>query len=222
MILPQTISADAGQAMTSKNQFQLETLSLVGQVAPLFVLPSVQGEQVDLSFYRGLSHLVLWFSRGFQCAFCREYMDLFTNSYQMLQQQQTEMIQVAPNLLESARIFFRGNVPAFPFVCDPDKRLFALYGLGDRGVLEASRNTVISFSHIFQSGEVAKTVYGAWLDTVNRNFLRRLHHHALTAMEQGLFIIDKMGIVRHQMIFGGVDPIPPLELILAKIKEMGE
>lgn len=220
MIFPQTVSTPIRQPMTIKTQAQSETLSLVGQLAPLFTLPSVQGEQVELSFYQGRRNVVLWFSRGFQCAFCREYMELFSTGYEALQKHETEVIQVAPNLLESGRIFFRNSVPAFPFVCDPDKRLFALYNLGDRGVLEASRNTVITFSHAFQAGEGVKTVYGSWVDTVNRNFLRRLHHHALTAMEQGVFIIDKMGVVRHQMVFGGLDHIPPVELILGKVQEM--
>jgi len=49
---------------------------------------------------------------------------------------------------------------------------------------------------------------GAWVDVVNRNFLRRLHHHATSALEQGVFVIDTQGIVRHRMIAGPLDPIP--------------
>jgi signal transduction histidine kinase len=43
----------------------------VGQPAPLFSLPSVQGATVDLGAYRGRQNVIVWFSRGFTCPFCR-------------------------------------------------------------------------------------------------------------------------------------------------------
>jgi hypothetical protein len=43
---------------------------------------------------------------------------------------------------------------------------------------------------------------------MNRNFLRRLHHHAMTAHEQGIFLIDKEGVIRHLTIVGPIDPVP--------------
>jgi hypothetical protein len=46
------------------------------------------------------------------------------------------------------------------------------------------------------------------LDVMNRNFLRRLHHHAMTAQEQGMFLIDKEGILRSVMVVGPIDPVP--------------
>ena len=49
---------------------------------------------------------------------------------------------------------------------------------------------------------------GAWLDVVNRNFVRRLHHHAMTAVEQGLFLVDKQGVIRHRAVVGPIDTIP--------------
>ena len=111
----------------------------VGDAAPLFGLRSVQGPTVELAAYRGHRNVVLWFSRGFTCPFCRQYMDGIGQGYQELCAVDTEVIQVAPNLLESARTFFRDAPSPFPFVCDPDKRLYAVYGLGDRGALEATR-----------------------------------------------------------------------------------
>ena len=156
----------------------------VGDAAPLFGLRSVQGPTVELAAYRGRRNVVLWFSRGFTCPFCRAYMDGIGQGYPELRAIDTEVIQVAPNLLESARTFFRDAASPFPFVCDPDKRLYAVYGLGDRGALEATRTALVSFSHAFTHGDAGPQVRGAWLDVMNRNFLRRLHHHAMTAVEQ--------------------------------------
>src|SRR5512137_1498189 len=72
----------------------------VGQPAPLFSLTSVQGATVDLASYRGRSNVVVWFSRGFTCPFCRVCMDGMTEGYQGLRDEGTEIIQVGPNLLQ--------------------------------------------------------------------------------------------------------------------------
>lgn len=82
----------------------------VGHPAPLFSLSSVQGDTVDLATYRGRANVVVWFSRGFTCPFCRVYMDGMTEGYEELQAAGTEIIQVGPNLLPAARVFF-GHSP---------------------------------------------------------------------------------------------------------------
>jgi peroxiredoxin len=180
----------------------------IGQTAPLFVLPAIDGGTVALDSYRGRRHVIVWFSRGFTCAFCRNYIDRILDGYGTLLASETELIQVAPNLVEGAREFFAPAPLPYPFVCDPDKRLYAVYGLGSLGALEATRAAVVSFSHAFATGGSGAQMRGAWLDVVNRNFIRRLHHHATSALEQGLFLVDKEGIVRHRIIVGPLDPIP--------------
>ena len=180
----------------------------VGQMAPLFALPSLRGSDVDLAAYRGRCNVVVWFSRGFTCPFCRVYTDGMRAGYAALRAADTEIIQVAPNLLDSARRFFAQAPLPFPFVCDPDKRLYAVYGLGDVGALEATKTAVVSFAHAFTHGDTGNQLRGAWLDVVNRNFVRRLHHHAMTAQEQGMFLIDKRGVIRSVTVVGPVDPVP--------------
>ena len=180
----------------------------VGESAPLFALPSVRGPMVDLVSYRERRNVIVWFSRGFTCPFCRLYTDGIRSSYAELQSAETEVIQVAPNLLESARRYFGPSPLPFPFVCDPDKRLYAVYGLGDRGVLEATRTAVVSFAHAFTHGDSVNQTRGAFFDVINRNFVRRLHHHAMTAHEQGMFLVDKQGVIRHVSVVGPIDPVP--------------
>jgi putative peptide zinc metalloprotease protein len=152
--------------------------------------------------------VVVWFSRGFTCPFCRVYTDGMRTSYAALRAADTEIIQVAPNLLDSARRFFAQAPLPFPFVCDPDKRLYAVYGLGDVGALEATKTAVVSFAHAFTHGDTNNQIRGAWFDVMNRNFVRRLHHHAMTAQEQGMFLIDKEGIIRSVTVVGPIDPMP--------------
>jgi peroxiredoxin len=180
----------------------------IGDTAPLFALPSLSGVTVDLASYRGRSNVVVWFSRGFTCPFCRVYTDGVRTGYEALRAAETEVIQVAPNLLNSARRYFGESILPFPFVCDPDKRLYAVYGLGDLRALEATRTAVVSFAHAFTHGDSVNQFRGAWFDVMNRNFVRRLHHHAMTAQEQGLFLIDKEGVIRHTAVVGPIDPVP--------------
>ena len=181
---------------------------VVGQQAPAFSLPSLRGSVVDLASYRGRCNVVVWFSRGFTCPFCRVYTDGMRAGYQDLRAADTEIIQVAPNLLDSARRFFAQAPLPFPFVCDPDKRLYAVYGLGNIGALEATKTAVVSFAHAFTHGDTTNQVRGAWFDVMNRNFVRRLHHHAMTAQEQGIFLIDKDGVIRSATVVGPIDPVP--------------
>ena len=191
----------------------------VGERAPMFALPSIQGAMVDLAAYRGQLNVIVWFSRGFTCPFCLTYMDGIRAGYERLAGTGTEVIQVAPNLLEAARNFFAGSAAPFPFVCDPDKRLYAMYGLGDRGALDASRTAVVSFSRALAQGDGGTWTRGAWLDVVNRNFVRRLHHHAMTAIEQGVFVVDREGVIRYVSIVGPIDPVPDGAQLTALVNE---
>jgi hypothetical protein len=76
------------------------------------------------------------------------------------------------------------------FVCDPDKRLYAVYSLGDRGALVATRTAVVSFSHAVAKGR---------RDVGARRLARRREPELRAAsapsrhdaLEQGLFFIDR-------------------------------
>ena len=104
-------------------------------------------------------------------------------------------------------------------MCDPDKRLYAVYGLGDRGALEAGRAAVVSFSHAVAQGEGGAWVRGAWIDVASRSFVRRLHHHAMTAIEQGVFLVDREGVIRYISIVGPIDPVPDGAQLTALVSE---
>jgi alkyl hydroperoxide reductase subunit AhpC len=108
-------------------------------------------------------------------------------------------------------------MPRYPFICDPDKRLYAVYGLGDRGSLEATRNTFVSFSTAFRTGVGVETVRASWVDVMNRNFIRRLHHHALTAVSQGLFIIDRQGHIRYRLVISPIEVIPTADELMTLV-----
>ncbi len=194
-----------------------ETRAGVGQIAPDFSLPSIQGDMISLADYQRKRNILLWFSRGFTCNFCRGHMENIADGYDMLLENGVEVVQIAPNLPETAQRYFESNMPCHPFICDPDKRLYGVYELGDAGSLEATRNTVISFSTAFRTGVGIETVRASWIDVMNRNFIRRLHHHALTAVDQGLFVIDKASIIRYRLVISPVESIPTAQELMSLV-----
>ncbi|MBC2602176.1 redoxin domain-containing protein [Puniceicoccus vermicola] len=191
----------------------------IGSEAPTFSLSSLDGQRIDLERICQSQNVLLWFSRGFQCNFCRSHMMEFIGGYDQVKQVGAELIQVAPNLSSSAQRFFGSDIPPFPFVCDPDKRLYAVYGLGDRGALDAAKNAVVTLATSIKTGEIGTTARGVYLDVANRNFFRRLHHHAATAVEHGLFLIDRGRIIQHKTVVGPIDPIPQIEEMMSIIRE---
>jgi len=67
---------------------------------------------------------------------------------------------------------------------------------------------VVSFARAFTTGDGERQIRGAWLDVMNRNFVRRLHHHAASALEQGIFLIAKQRRMCHRTVVGPIDPVP--------------
>jgi hypothetical protein len=64
----------AGEAVPSRYPWVLRPDPphlAIGHAAPLFGLRSVQGPTVELAACRGRLNVVLWFSCGFTCPFCR-------------------------------------------------------------------------------------------------------------------------------------------------------
>ncbi len=193
----------------------------IGVQAPVFSLDTVQGVKVNLADYRGKSNVLVWFSRGFTCPFCRAYMTQLQKAYPEFRAQTTEILQISPNLVGKAREYFKTSQLVFPFLCDPDKRLYKVYQLIDQGPLVASRNVVTSFGHSALTGQFMETSRASATDMLNSAFFQRLQHHALTAVEQGLFLIDKQGVVRWIKTLGPLENLPDNRTLLDTIIRIG-
>lgn len=188
-----------------------------GAAAPPFKLESVQGSIVSLADYKGKSNVLLWFSRGFACAFCRAYMTQLQSAASDFRAQQTEVIQVSANVLTRARQYFQTSPLIFPYLCDPEKRLYSAYGLEDRGLVEAGKSNLGGAVYAAQTGQFGSISQSMTSDVLNGAFLQRLHHYALTAVEQGLILIDKEGIVRWSKALGPLENITDNKTLLETI-----
>ena len=192
----------------------------IGSPAPEIELESVQGPTVRLGDFRGRRHVVVWFSRGYNCPFCRRYMAQLDRAHDTFIAARAEVLQIGPNALRPARIYFQRQPLKFPFLCDPTKATYLRYGLRDLGPIEANINTFRSFAYAYTHGDGLNTTRIVAGDTFTEGFLGRLHHHALTAMQQGMFIVDRDGVVRYANAFKPLDTIPPIEEMLREVEKL--
>lgn len=191
----------------------------VGEPAPDFELDAVSGPSpVALSHFRG-GPVLLWFSRGFNCPYCREYMVRLTEAMPQFEAAGVQVVQVAPNLIDAARRFWADTELPFPFLCDPEKVAYRLCGLADIGFGECQRNVVSGFARSFATGEGRTTLRAAWLDVVNPSIGERLTHHTTIAMQQGVFLIDSDGNVAAKYVFGPLDEPPSNAELISLVTE---
>ena len=62
-----------------------------GQPAPGFRLPSAQGPEVALEDYRGRRNVIVWFTKGMACVFCRQHMSQLARAYGEIQRRNGEV-----------------------------------------------------------------------------------------------------------------------------------
>ncbi len=192
----------------------------MGGPAPRFRLESVQGPIVDLAEFHHQQNVLIWFSRGFTCPFCRRYMAQLSLAYPRYQVLNCEIVQISPDLLLQARLFFKNYSLAFPFLCDTDKRAYSAYGLRDMGTLRSAADTVVSFSAALARGEFAQTFYASWLDTFATGFdaPKRLAEHGFHEMEQAMFVVDSGGEIQFSRVFGPLENIPGNDELLRAVR----
>ena len=160
----------------------------IGQPAPSFRLPSGQGPDVGLDDFRGRQRVVLWFTKGMGCPFCRSQMSQLARGYDRLKAAGAEVLQVTLSTPERATFYARSFKLPFVYLCDPDYRVHREWGLGGR-------------SHSL--GWYARRLYAASKATMPTSDLGD-PRMTLTDMktnlhdsDTGLFLIDRGGIVRY-------------------------
>ena len=104
-------------------------LPAVGAEAPDFRLPAVSGEPIALSDHRGCRSVVVWFSLGLFCPFCRRSMTQLRQAYPRMREVGAELLQISHNTLDEARAYLKHYPFAFPYLCDPDRAVHERYGV---------------------------------------------------------------------------------------------
>jgi peroxiredoxin len=164
----------------------------VGTLAPNFRLASAQGGEIALEDYRGRRNVILWFSRGLFCPFCRRHMSQLSLGYRQIQERGAEILQVTYSTPEEARLYFRQYQLLFPYLCDPERSVYPLYGIHiihktlPTMVVAATVSTAVSMSDRLFRGEKTASALP---------YIKR--YGPMDIEQQASFIIDKSGIIRY-------------------------
>jgi len=160
----------------------------VGQAAPSFRLPSAQGGEVGLDDYRGQKNVIVWFTKGMGCPFCRTQMTQISRAYSDVQKLGGEILEVTVSPVRRARIYAEKFRLPFPYLCDPDYEVRQKWGVASRshGVGHYVSALVKGLTTPAPANDFG--TFAPPLDELPR---------ILSDDDMGFFIVDKQGIVRY-------------------------
>lgn len=104
----------------------------LGEMARPFRLAAAQGGEIGLDDYKGRQSVVLWFTKGMACGFCRQQMSQLSRGYARIRAHGGEVLQVTTSPLSRGRIYARQFALPFPYLCDPDSGAARQWGLEKR------------------------------------------------------------------------------------------
>ena len=190
----------------------------LGQAAPGFKLPAAQGGEVALDDYLGKKNVIVWFTKGMACVFCRQHMSQLARAYPDIQQRNAEVLEIAPSTPEKGRLYAAKYKLPFPYLCDPADQARSSWHIAQR-----SRGPAWYVGGLI-GGMTAKPVendYGQ--EPPNFGDIPKL----LRDDDMGFFIVDRDGIVRYAYSASYVDtstgkpsirPIPANDEILRELE----
>src|SRR5215208_5418963 len=104
----------------------------IGELAPALRLPAAQGGEISLSDYQGRRAVVLWFTKGMACPFCRQQMSQLTRALPRIRDRGGEVLEVTSSTPARAQAYARQFTLPFPYLCDPDYQARSAWGLEKR------------------------------------------------------------------------------------------
>ena len=185
--------------------------SYVGRAAPEFRLASAQGGELGPQDFRGTKRVVLWFSKGLFCPFCRRNMAQLGLRYPEIQALQAEVLQVTHNTLDEARGYLKHYPMKFPYLCDAERSAHERYGV---------EQTSVNLGGFVASGAavVADFVLRGQSTPPPIPFLKR---YAGKDTEQAVFLLDREGIVRAEHRLGPNSPLPSAADLISQLEKLG-
>jgi peroxiredoxin len=189
------------------------TVPKIGEPARPFRLPSAAGGEIALDDYKGQRSVVLWFTKGMGCAFCRQQMSQLARAYPGIRDRGGEVLEVTASTPERARFYANRFRLPFPYLCDPDYRVRREWGLEKRA------HPLTYYAKAFMVGAKLPPPpndFGSFKPSL------REFPSILADDDMGLFIIDRAGVVRYTLAGayfgeGGLHPLPGPEEITREL-----
>jgi peroxiredoxin len=160
----------------------------IGRMAPTFRLPSGQGPEVALEDYRGRNNVIVWFTKGMACPFCRQQMSQLARGYAQFRERGAEILEVTNTPSERARVYVQKFSLPFPYLCDPDMRIRRTWSLDVR-----SHGPAFYAKMLY----MGLTMPHPPTDYVGEEAKLSEMPKLLADEDMGFFIVDKSGVVRY-------------------------
>lgn len=175
--------------------------------APDLSVLDVDGNAIQLSTLWQKQTLVLAFTRHFGCPQCKEMMDELYNAQPELKKRGLTLAIVTQGTPEQAKRFCADRAPGATCLADPDRKVYAAYGLG-RGTLF---QTLLS-PNIWKSNKRLKQTKGFTPEPAPKG--------QDTFVMSGTFIIGRDGRIRLPYYYEDIADHPPVELLFKGIMGM--
>ena len=104
----------------------------IGERAPTFRLPAAQGGEIALDDFAHRRALIVWFTKGMACAFCRQQMSQIARAYLRIREHNAEVLEITTNTVARGQMYARKFTLPFPYLCDPDRRARDAWGIEKR------------------------------------------------------------------------------------------
>ena len=168
----------------------------IGDRAPTFRLPSAQGPIVDSSDFLGRSSLIVWFTKGFGCPYCRVQMSLLIRGLAKFRELGADLVMITRTAPTRARMYAERFPLTLPYLVDEDTAVRRAWGLDVRpkpvhwylGKLMRIRHDELPPSD-FGSSSMLGGPPGVW--TSPSDFVK-----VLADEDTALFIVDRSGVIR--------------------------
>src|SRR5581483_5596240 len=184
-----------------------------GEPARPFRLPSAQGGEIALDDYKGRQAVVLWFTKGMACVFCRQQMSQLARGYPRIKAGGAEVLEVTNSTPSRAQFYARRFTLPFPYLCDPDYRVRGEWGLERRahGPAYYAKSLVAGMTTKPPAND-----FGTFTPSVGQ------FPGLLTDEDMGVFIVDRAGLVRYASTAsyfgaGGPHPVPDPNEIMQEL-----
>ena len=187
----------------------------IGETPPTFTLPSGQGGDIGLADYRGRKNLVIWFTKGMACAFCRTQMSQLARGYERIKALNAEIVEVTPTKPDRARFYVKNFPIPFPYLCDPDYRVFKDWGLDVR-----SHSPLWYAKMAVGAARMEKPKSDLGEPSVTLPEMAQLFHDN----DMGFFVLDRAGVVRYTlsgsyMAMHGPRQLPSIDEIVQELEQ---
>ena len=185
----------------------------LGEKAPGFRLAAAGGGEVALSDYLDAKSLLLWFSKGLFCPFCRRNMARLSQAYAEFVAVDAEILQITHNTQKEADAYFRNYHLATPYLCDADRRVHLAYGVA----LERHGRGASAENWVTSSAMVAHDLLLHGEKSPAPTPALRMGSFQSTQL---VVAVDRAGVVRYVWSAGPFDTLPTVPDLLSTLRSL--